>query len=482
MVYDIEVRNREHIGMAYRADDPSKCIIAEYASNDWTYNFRDPMGWERPLLRITRTDHTIRIIVVEHKGPFHCDIYFNGMLVLDAVGGNEHRHIDDTVDFSIESRTTTLRQAYADKAVEVKPAEWIGPVNSLSDLNVGLISTQIGGPCGLAVYADELSEELSKLVSLKILNIPIWGINARDRTHYERLYREVVDAKLNVIHILQHAGTFHVYSDLSAFVQRLRSLGLKVVISATSAYSETVIADASHISRIADLTLLHTQREVDFFKNRMFGRAAVVRHGIKLCPDEPKEEAKKKNGVAGTPVIATHGMFAPTYKGVSDLVSATAILKGSYPDVRLLLVCAADRYPIQQVETELQVEHLGLQANVSFFPRFISTEEIYSLLHCADVIAFPYVGDFKDISGAFRKGLAARRPVIISDAPLFDPEFNLIRVPQKNPAKLAEAIKDLYENPEKAKGYVESVASQIEELSWKNISRQLAELYLSLWS
>jgi len=89
--------------MVYRADNPKCCRIKEYGSNDWTYDFHDPIGWGCPLLRVTRTDHTVRVIVVDHKGPLHCDVYFDGERIFDAAGGLDRRNIGSAAKFSIGS-------------------------------------------------------------------------------------------------------------------------------------------------------------------------------------------------------------------------------------------------------------------------------------------------------------------------------------------------------------------------------------------
>lgn len=468
-------------GQEIRTADEAYLKIYKLTENIYLLSYFCYFILTRLSIRCEKKNGVLAVKVEEYRqGPIFntlCDIYLLEKTVMSDVD-------EKSLGLEIIIEPSKLMEAPPTKVKSFleAQAEWIKPVHALSDLHVGIISTQIGEPCGLAVYADELSEELSKLASIKILSIPVFGITERNKKHYQRLYNEIVELKLNLVHILQHAGTFQVYSDLAQFTNHLRSLGIKVVISATSPYLETVKADASHISQIADLTLLHTQQDLDFFKNKADGRMAVLPHGIKLFPDEPKNEARKRNMITSSAVIATHGMFAPSYKGVNDLISAIAILKKSYPDIHLLLICARDRYPIQETEAELQVQHLALTKNVTVYPHFLPTEEVYSLLHCADIVAFPYVGNFKDISGAFRKGLASRRPVIVSNAPCFDPEFPLIKVPQQNPQKLAEAIKDLYENPSKAEGYVESTATWIKEYSWEKVSRKLADLYMTLWS
>jgi len=107
MVYNIEIIVREAARRRIRADS-EHCRITEYASNDWTYSFNDGMGWDRPLLRVTRADHVVRVIVQEHRGPWHCDVYFNGVRILDTVGGLENRQVGIQVHFDVEKGKPTL--------------------------------------------------------------------------------------------------------------------------------------------------------------------------------------------------------------------------------------------------------------------------------------------------------------------------------------------------------------------------------------
>ena len=355
------------------------------------------------------------------------------------------------------------------------------PKLNLEDLRVGLVSTRLGGACGLAVYAEELAEELKKIVKdLKVFGIPIQGIEPTESPYYNKLSDEIDKSNRNLVHILQHAGTFKVYLDLRSFVGRLVKKGIRVVISATSPYHTTVKAGVAEISKIADLTLVHTRRDYNYFISRAHGRLEVIEHGIKLFDDEPVKEARARYNIKGRPVIATHGMFAPSYKGTDILIDAVKILKAKYPKVKLLMVCSAARYPITFYDAEAQVNHLKLNDNVEFFTEFMPMKDVMGLLHCADIISFPYRGYFRDTSGAFRRGLAARRPVIVSDAPMFDPNLPLIKVPQNNAQALAEAIDQLYTNRKKSREYVRKLSRFTKKLSWANIAERLVNLYLSV--
>jgi len=74
----------------------SKFKVTKRASNDWIYNFNDGYGWNRPVLRVTRADHTIRIIVQEHYGPWHCDVYFNGVRIFQDVDAASEPRLTST--------------------------------------------------------------------------------------------------------------------------------------------------------------------------------------------------------------------------------------------------------------------------------------------------------------------------------------------------------------------------------------------------
>jgi len=178
------------------------------------------------------------------------------------------------------------------------------------------------------------------------------------------------------------------------------------------------------ISHLFDVIFVHNQRDY----NRVMGLprkdGSLVR-AISLGCREPAAPAFAHSG-RSDPVIAFHGFLSP-YKGVKELIEAFSQFVAFYPNASLLLLSALNGFydlggQTYLTECQARAGALGLTGRVEFDTKFLPADQISSRLNrAADLIVLPYlpVGD-SGSSAAVRTALASAKPVIVSEAPLFE--------------------------------------------------------------
>ena len=480
------------MGKVYRAGDKSSCIISEYASNDWTYNFCDPTGWERPILRVTRTDHTVQMLVVEHKGPLHCDVYANGLLIMDAVGGTERRHVGEASSFSIsikppeppavlrkdaqspisspqiQRHETVLTPMPAEISVMRPAPKAIRPPKQWENLKVGMI-LDFGEKCGVFEHTSYFLDKLNchpKIYDLK-----------EDNLH--RLAGDIIRDGVDVLHIEHEYGLFN-SKTLITLIRDVQNSGTKVILDM---HTVTPSMDTTEMLNLADKVVFHNPTSKSYYDN---SKTEIIPLATPTPEDVGKLSAREKFSVRGSPVIASFGFINPS-KGFMETLNAIKDLKGEYPDVRYLIIGSIHPRNDQRAflsELHTQSAWWGIAENILFFNEFYPIETIINILQAADVTCLFYkktVYSTAGSSGPARICLAAHRPLIVSDTPTFS-EFGgaVLRTEAGDTLKLTEAIRQLLRDEGKQKALVQEGDKFLEEINGTSIARRFETIYRKL--
>src|SRR5262249_10813964 len=171
----------------------------------------------------------------------------------------------------------------------------------------------------------------------------------------------------------------------------------------------------------------------------------------------PYSESTRRLAIEGDPELIAVNRIEPK-KGLIYLAEAVRILADRGVGVRVHLVGSVDPYAATSAEyaEELaaKVQELGIA------DRFVmhgvkKQPEIVSLLARSCVFVAPYVevasGDKDGIPTAMLEAMSTGLPVVTTDAgsilEVLTPEVEGICVPQRDPVRLAEAIKRLVHDP-----------------------------------
>lgn len=487
MLYNIEVHSREHCGMVYRAKDPKCCRIREYGSNDWTYDFHDPIGWGCPLLRVTRVDHAVRVIVVDHKGPLHCDVYFDGARVFDAAGGLDRRHIGSAAQFSIESHESAPVQEIVSpsrlqdtapsreenlarariKALH-EPVPKTRSPKSWEDLKVGMIINS-GEKCGISEHSTYFLDRF-KLSHFK-------AYTTKD-TNLFQMTNSIIADGIDVLHI-QHEYSLLNSGSLAQLIRDVKAAGVRVILDM---HTVTPSPETAELVGLADKVVIHNPEA----KNYDPSKTMVVPLATPVPEDMGKAAARERFHVDGGPVIASFGFVNPS-KGFMETLNAVKDLKREYPDIRYLLVGSVHPRNDQRAflsELHTQATWWSIDGNVMFFSEFYPIETVINILQAADVTCLFYKGSVyssASSSGPARICLAAHRPLIVSDTPTFS-EFGgaVLRTEDRNVLTLTETIRQLLKDEEKQKTLVQEGDKFLVEINGDSIARRFEAMYRQL--
>ncbi len=191
-----------------------------------------------------------------------------------------------------------------------------------------------------------------------------------------------------------------------------------------------------------------------------------------LAPRTPRSLSLP--GVA--PVIGTTGFFLP-HKGIAQLIEATAVLRQSWPGLRLRLVCA--RYPDARSDDEIArcealVRALELEEAVEWHTAFLPHARRLELLSECDLMVMPYGPTQESASGAVRQALASGVATLVSDLPIFaDLDGSVERLHATTPEVMAGDIARLLSQPALREAVQLRAQHWLQDHAWSRIAPRL---------
>jgi len=160
--------------------------------------------------------------------------------------------------------------------------------------------------------------------------------------------------------------------------------------------------------------------------------------------DQPTEHPLPPDFPSGQ-VVLTVGRWAAAerYKGVDQLIHATATLREEFPDLHLVAVGSGDDLPrLREIAT-----NIGVADRVHFLER-LSREQIASCYARADIFALPSTGEGFGL--VFLEAMAFGKPLVGAAAggstDLIADGVNGLLVPPKEVAQLTQALGRLLRN------------------------------------
>lgn len=304
--------------------------------------------------------------------------------------------------------------------------------------------------CGIAAYAATITDGLGPLYEIEHWaneTAPIATHLETPRVHrlwknlnegaFRSLAARAVEQGFDAV-LVQFNFGFFALDDLCCGLAHLREHGvLSYVAFHKTADTEVKGKTASLSAHVADLAqidriFVHSVDDVNYLAT--LGLKENVTLTPLAIPDMPALSATALRtslglGVSG-PIIATNGFLLPN-KGVPALITAFAEVRSAFPDARLILATAefensASAQLVAQC-TEL-ITLYGLEGQVTFITDFLSLDQIHILLSAADLIVYPYGYSQESASASIRQGLAAGRPILGTDSPIFASTAEAIEV------------------------------------------------------
>ena len=180
----------------------------------------------------------------------------------------------------------------------------------------------------------------------------------------------------------------------------------------------------------------------------------LIPHGI---PDLPfAEPAFYKDSVSteGKTILLTFGLLSPN-KGFESVIQALPRILSRHNNVVYIIAGAThphvrrregDRYRLQ---LQALAKELGVEENVVFYNRFVSPQEMASLVSSADIYVTPYRYEAQAVSGTLAYAMGAGKAIISTPywhaAELLGDGRGAL-VPFEDPAAIADTTIGLLDN------------------------------------
>jgi glycosyltransferase involved in cell wall biosynthesis len=281
---------------------------------------------------------------------------------------------------------------------------------------------------------------------------------------------------LEVVHIHAHWAT---HPTLAAYVASL----LTAIPYSFTAHAHDIYVDRSMLlEKITRASFVVTISEYNRrFLERHYGEVARDRVVVIHCGTDPTLFQPPPSRAGGPWTVVCVASLQPQ-KGQRYLIDAVRRLVADGIDVRCLLVGDGET----RAELERQVGAAGLEDHVLFLgqqPR----HRVVELVGGADVVAQPSVilpsGKMEGIPVALMEAMAMERPVVATDisgvSELVEDGVTGLLVPAGDPARLADALRAIHDDPDVAARLGRASRRRVvEEFNLTRTARDLAGRFM----
>ncbi len=339
---------------------------------------------------------------------------------------------------------------------------------------IGFIGNHLPRQCGIATFTTDLCEAIAAeytettCIALPVNDI-VDGYEYPPRVRFELVEKDIASYRsaadfLNINKVdlvcLQHEYGIYGGPAGSHILALLRELHMPIVTTLHTILEHPnpdQLKVLQEVAALSDRLVVMSERGVEFLQ-RIYGiaRAKIdfIPHGIPDVPFADSSFHKDLFGVEGKMVLLSFGLLS-SGKGIEDVIAALPAIVAQHPDV-VYLVLGATHPQVVRNEGEtyrLSLQRLarekGVEANVIFYNRFVTLEELNQFISAADIYLTPYLNVAQITSGTLAYTVGAGKAVI--STPYWYAEEILadergVLIPFHDSPKLAQAVIDLLDN------------------------------------
>ena len=375
-------------------------------------------------------------------------------------------------------------------------------------LRAAIVSTFPPRACGIGAFAADVRaglmslDEIESVAKVVVVDDPsrpqrpgvVATISQAARGDYVRAARILGRRDVDVV-LLEHEYGIFGGRDGEYILSLAKELTQPLVVTLHTVLSQPTARQARVLESLcshADLVIVMTETALRLLADSGTcpeEKLRVVRHGAPtLLIQRARADALDANHSTRDGrlhdrfVLSSFGLLSPG-KGLETVLEALPAIIEQHPEA--VYVIAGRTHPgVAQREGERyrlslqqRVAELGLTEHVEFDDRFLTVEEISSLLAITSVFVTPYLDREQTSSGALTFGIAAGCAVVSTPYRYAEDLLGSGAgelVPFADPAALAAAIGRFIDEPERLQA-ARSEARRIgEELAWPSVARATA--------
>jgi len=211
----------------------------------------------------------------------------------------------------------------------------------------------------------------------------------------------------------------------------------------------------------------------------------IIPHGVPDIPFEPNDKYKKKKGLGDRLILGNINLLSEI-KGLEYTLEALRDIRRKFPDVLYLIIGQTHPVVLQTAGEKYRnylkqkIRSYDLGKNVRFINKYLSLDDLIDWLQVIDIYITPYLDPQQSASGALAYAVGAGK-VCISTPYLYAKEVlangrGLI-VPFKDSKAIADAVIDIFKNPQKKSTLEEKTYKFGRLMTWYNIALQHLTLF-----
>jgi glycosyltransferase involved in cell wall biosynthesis len=372
-------------------------------------------------------------------------------------------------------------------------------------INAIYISSYIPRKCGIATYTKDLTEAINHInpyseAEIFALVKPEDKINYGPEVKFKinqykiESYIKAADyinkSRADIV-ILEHE--FGLYGGkFGEYIINLMELVKKPIIVTTHTIPDDaskgyglVLKDVIKFAEKVIVMMAQSMGKLIKEYNCPSEKIEIIPHGVPDIPLEPNYKYKKKKGLEDRLILGNINLLSET-KGIEYTIEALKDIKKQFPNVLYLIIGQTHPVLLQNAGEKYRnflkekIKLYNLRKNVKFINEYITLNELVEWLKIIDIYITPYLDPQQSASGALAYAIGAGK-ICISTPYLYAKEVlannNGIIVPFRNSQAIADAVIDIFKNPQKKSAMEKKTYKFGRMMTWRNVALQHFELF-----
>jgi glycosyltransferase involved in cell wall biosynthesis len=370
---------------------------------------------------------------------------------------------------------------------------------------IAFIGNYLPRQCGIATFTTDLCEAVAAEYSgTTCIALPVndtdEGYDYPNRVRFELIEKDVDSylraadfLNINNVDLVSLQFEYGIFGGRtgSHILALLRELRMPIVTTL-----HTILREPSPDQRrvmeataaLSDRLVVMSERGAEFLREIYKvspEKIDVIPHGIPDVPFVDPSFHKDRFGIEGKIVLLSFGLLSAN-KGIENVIAALPKIVERYPNVVYLILGVTHPHVIQhegetyRLSLQWLAQEKGVEANVIFYNRFVSLEELNEFIGAADIYITPYLNVQQIASGTLAYTVGAGKAVIstpywYAEELLADGRGAL--VPFKDPAALADQVIDLLDNEAKRHAMRKRAYMFGRAMIWPEVARRYMESF-----
>lgn len=370
-------------------------------------------------------------------------------------------------------------------------------------MHITYISSYVPRKCGIATYTRDLAVEAQtqgNQISIVALENPAilhkyrnpveHLIHQHSKKDYLKTAGAINKSSTEMVHLQHEFGIFggrdgNYILNLAKLLTKPLVVTFHTVLLTPTESQKKIIQELTRLSRKVIVMDQIGKKRLETVYGLNAQDVKIILHGAPIIAALSSKDSKKTIGYPDKFIMLANNLLSRN-KGIEYAIEAVSRARKSIPNLLFLIV--GETHPLVKTqegesyrnELRAQVKKLGLEKNVIFKNKYVSQEQLKTILSAADVYITPYLDPQQISSGTLSYAIGAGKACIATGyvyAKEMLGQNKGIIVPFRNSDAIAAALIDLYTNPGKKLQLETNVSYAGKNMSWAKVSKKHLGVY-----